>query len=113
MTLVGMRITFVGMGSDKSESSQKIPQLWDSFLTRASELKNKVGETYYGVIRKLEKESDEMEYYCALEVSSLDQIPAGMTSVEVPSGTYAKFTHREGLKKLENTIHSVFSEWLP
>lgn len=112
MTLVGLRTTFYSTDSDKNNVSDKLPPLWQAFLSRLAEIKNTTGEFCYGVVRQLEDASDELEYYCAIEVTNTDEIPQGMQAVTIEPATYAKFTHRGSVSKIDNTINYIYSTWL-
>lgn len=113
MTLVGLRTTFYGADSDKNNVSEKLPQLWQDFLPRLGEITNSTGEICYGVVRQLSENSDELEYYCAIEVDSKATLPEGMCAVKIDECEYAKFTHKGDVSKIDSTINYIFSTWLP
>lgn len=112
MQLVGMNTLFYSVDSEKNNIAEQLPPLWDVFLKRMNEIKHSVGCTGYGVIQQTKEQTDQLEYYAALEVSQLGEIPEGMVSIEIPTATYAKFTHKGAVKNLDNTVNYIYSSWL-
>jgi len=51
--------------------------------------------------------------WAAVEVSSVEQIPAGMETFTIPGGQYAVFVHRGGPGNAANTFGYIFGTWLP
>ena len=43
------------------------------------------------------RESDRFSYVAGVQVASLDDIPRGMTGVQVPAARYAVFSHVHGI----------------
>jgi AraC family transcriptional regulator len=114
MRLVGMRTSFFGTDSEKNNIGAKLPPLWQQFLVRLSEIDNAVGGLCYGVVRQLDESSDELEYFCAMEVTAVTaELPPGMVSITIPACTYAKFTHKGAVNLIDNTINYLYSTWLP
>jgi AraC family transcriptional regulator len=113
MQLVGMRTSFFGADSEKNNIAERLPPLWQQFLARLSEIEHTVGGTCYGVVRQLRANSDELEYFCAIEVSELASIPAGMLALTNPAATYARFAHRGAVKLIDGTVNYIYSTWLP
>jgi AraC family transcriptional regulator len=113
MHLVGLRTSFFGTDSEKNNIAEKLPPLWQQFLVRLSEVDNTVGGTCYGVVRQLQENSDELEYFCAIEVTAPADIPQGMLAITIPPRTYAKFTHKGAVSLIDNTINYIYSTWLP
>jgi AraC family transcriptional regulator len=113
MQLVGLRTSFFAADSEKNNVAEKLPPLWQAFIGRLGEIQDTVGGMCYGVVRQLQENSDELEYFCAIEVNSLPAIPAGMTSIVIPAATYAKFTHKGPVKLIDNTVNYIYSTWLP
>lgn len=115
MRLVGMRTTFFGADSEKNNIAERLPPLWQQFLARLSEIGHTVGGTCYGVVRQLRENSDELEYYCAIEVAAAPAAaaPAGMLAFTNPAATYARFAHRGDVKLVDGTVNYIYSTWLP
>lgn len=113
MHLVGMRTSFYGAYSEKNNIAEKLPPLWQQFLAHLSEIGNTVGGMCYGVVRQLQEDSDELEYFCAIEVTAATAIPNGMLALTIPAATYAKFTHQGAVNLIDDTINYIYSTWLP
>ncbi len=115
MRLVGMRTTFFGADSEKNNLAERLPPLWQRFLARLSEIQDTVGGTCYGVVRQLQENSDELEYFCAIEVNpaAISAAPAGMLAFTTPAATYARFAHRGAVKLIDGTVNYIYSTWLP
>jgi AraC family transcriptional regulator len=115
MHLIGMRTSFFGTDSEKNNIGEKLPPLWQQFLARLSTIRNTVGGTCYGIVRQLQEnsDSDELEYFCAIEVAGPTNIPQGMLAITNPAATYAKFTHKGAANLIDDTVNYIYSTWLP
>jgi AraC family transcriptional regulator len=87
MTVVGLQIRTAPMSPD-------IPALWPRFMARLSEIAQPAepGATY-GVMQDLRGGKVAMDYMAAVAVKSPCDIPDGMTSLDLPAGTYARFSY--------------------
>lgn len=112
MLLVGLKTCFYSVDSEKNNIAEKLPPLWDVFLSRMAEIKNIVPGVCYGVVRQTNEKTDQLEYYAAIEVSKLAALPKNMVSIEIPASTYAKFTHRGKVKNINHTVSYIYSSWL-
>jgi len=113
MFLVGLKTRFYSIDSDKNNIGEKLPALWKLFLERISEIKNKTtGTTCYGVVQQVKNNTDLLEYYAAIEVDKIEQIPKDMVSIVIPLSNYAKFTHKGDLKNIDRTVNYIYSSWL-
>ena len=112
MQLVGVKTEFYSVDSEKNNMADKLPLLWDEFVPRMEEIQHKVSGLAYGVIQQTKEKTDLLEYYAAVEVSDINDLPEGMVSVEIPVSTYAKFTHKGNVASINNTVNYVYSSWL-
>ena len=81
----------IGLAQEFSRNTEgDIKALWQRFNGRIKEIENAVGDHSYGLC--IGAGDDEFTYMAALEASSLDGIPAGMTGRDVAAQTYAVFT---------------------
>lgn len=112
MQLVGVKTEFYSVDSEKNNMADKLPLLWDEFVPRMEEIQHKVSGLAYGVIQQTKEKTDLLEYYAAVEVSDINDLPEGMVSVEIPASTYAKFTHKGNVASINNTVNYVYSSWL-
>lgn len=112
LMLTGLRTSFFGVDSDKSNIGEKLPPLWDAFLMRSHEIANAVTDPYYGVVIPTPGE-ERLDYIAGLATTGPVAKPAGMDSVTVRAATYALFTHRGLPRELNRTINYIYASWLP
>lgn len=116
-TLVGLRTRFFGVDSDKNNLGEKLPGLWAGFLSRLPEITGARPGVCYGVIRQQGDDTDELDYFAAIEVDAIAvdagaSLPAGMEVVEVPAATYARFEHRGPAPAVDHTVSYAYATWL-
>lgn len=104
--LIGMAIRTT---NENGQSGTDIPLLWHTFMTEkiAAQIPNKVDNTIYSVYT--DYELDHTKPYTAIfgcRVSSLDEIPQGLTGRTVEGGRYAVVTAKGSLND-----NIVFNEW--
>lgn len=95
--------------NENGQSGTDIPFLWHTFMTEniAAQIPNKVDDAVYSVYT--DYELDHTKPYTTLlgcRVSSLDQIPEGLTGKTIEGGKYATITAKGNLND-----NIVFSEW--
>ena len=112
MRLVGLKTCFYSVDSEKNNIGEKLPALWAEFLERMNEIDNVVAGTCYGVVRQIKDNTDQLEYYAAIEVTKIELLPPNMVCIEIPASNYAKFTHRGEVKYVDNTVNYIYSSWL-
>jgi AraC family transcriptional regulator len=112
MLLVGLKTCFYSVDSEKNNIAEKLPPLWEAFLSRMGEIENTIPGMCYGVVQQTEANTDLLEYYAAIAVSDINTLPQNMVSIEIPSCTYAKFTHKGEVKNIDNTVNYAYSSWL-
>ena len=116
LTVVGLETPFIHALSPET-TNYKIGPLWDDLVHRAKEVKGRVGHAMYGIIySRPESERShphELQYIAAVAVSSIADIPAGMTSRTIPAGTFAVFLHRGPITKIADTCREIYRVWLP
>ena len=114
-------ITVVGMQSLIHSKCNVIAKLWERFVPRDKEITHVAAQPQaaFGLSFEMveipsEQEKEFLFFYLAgLAVSSIEDIPEGMTYKRVPAHKYAKFTHRGLLTKLDETYKYIFYKWLP
>ena len=116
LTVVGLETPFIHALSPDT-NNHIIGPLWDRFIHRAKEVPNRAGDAMYGIIySRPESERShphELQYIAAAAVSSLGEIPAGMTSRTIPAGTFAVFLHRGPITRIADTCREIYRVWLP
>jgi len=112
MLLVGMHTRFYGSDSDKNNLGRQLPRLWESFIARLGEVEHTVRGCCYGVVLPVSGDTDELEYYAAIEVRQADSLPAGMQRIAIPAAQYATFLHCGLGKLVDHTVDFIYSNWL-
>lgn len=112
MHLVGLRTSFYSVDSEKNNIGEKLPALWANFLERIDEIQNTVSGICYGVVQQVKEDTDQLEYYAAMEVSMVNALPEMMVKLDVKKSCYAKFTHKGNAKNIDNTVNYIYSNWL-
>jgi len=106
----------VGMRYYGANKNNEITELWNKFVNRIREIKNRVEhKTSLGVCEYVPNLTDESQfgYIACVEVSSLDEVPEGMVGQVVTSNKYAVFTHKGPVDRLGDTYEYIYSTWLP
>lgn len=104
--IIGMAIRTT---NENGQSGIDIPLLWHTFMTEniAAQIPNKVDNTVYSVYT--DYELDHTKPYTTIfgcRVSSLNEIPRGLTGTTIEGGKYAVITAKG---RLSDNI--VFNEW--
>jgi len=113
LLLVGLRTLFFSVDSEKNNIGEQLPPLWGSFISRLGEIQNRVPGVCYGVVRQEQADSERLEYHAAIEVTAIAALPEGMSSLQVPAGTYARFEHRGPAPRIDHTVSYAYATWLP
>ena len=109
-------IKAVGMKCDASmEDKSAIPKLWDSFLGKKKEIKNKTNECCLGICVDWDdgNDAEDFSYMAAVPVENFKSVPKGMEKFTLPKSRYAVFTHKGKLDKLDGTYDFIYKKWLP
>lgn len=110
--IVGIRTQFYSIDSEKNNVAEKLPALWDNFLSRLDEIQNTTNGTCYGALYRASEDGEQLNYIAGIEVDNIDSIPNGMMSMSVPECQYAQFTHSGEVAKLDSTVNYIYSNWL-
>lgn len=105
----------VGLQTLNTCQHNVIPLLWKRFLKREDEVKHVAEENVgLGVSFDIEKKEDGSEFFHIVGhiVSSIEDIPEGMTYRKIPAHDYAVFTHKGPLNALEETYKYIYEEWM-
>lgn len=105
-------ITVAGLiMSCTNENKVEIPQLWSKFAPWFGSVPGQQGSTTYGVC--IPQGEGDFHYIAGVAVTPGTTLPPELTSVEIPAGCYAVFTHLGSLDFLQETIGHVFGTWVP
>jgi AraC family transcriptional regulator len=106
----------VGLQTLNTCSHNVIPRLWQRFLKREKEVQHvRVENVGLGVSFGIEKKEKGSEFFHIVGhiVSSIEDIPEGMTYRKIPAHEYAVFTHRGPLSTLGKTYDFIYGKWMP
>jgi len=104
--------TVVGVKYHGQNENNEIPQMWQVFGPRMSEIKHVINTGIcYGVCANADERTGEFDYIAGFEVESVAGIPEGMVSMEVPEATYAVFATT--LPAIGETFHNAHHQWIP
>jgi AraC-like DNA-binding protein/predicted transcriptional regulator YdeE len=111
MTLVGLRTSFFGVDSDKSNMGEKLPPLWDAFLARVHEVAATRTDVLYGVVIPTPGH-EQLDYLAGALVQGRSAVPHGMHALTIPAASYAEFVHRGFPNELNRTVNYIYATWL-
>jgi AraC family transcriptional regulator len=116
-SLLGLTARFIGPMSPDANNMKVIPPLYHRFHPLRATLPPAEDQYVYGACRCPAEETrshpDEQEYLVAIKVAPRTRAPAGTAMWKIPASTYACFTHRGPVAKLDETINYAFGTWLP
>jgi len=106
----------IGIHMEMSLSNNKTAVLWQKFMPRRAEVKNRPTTDYISM-QKYGKNwtfSPDLlfEKWAAVEVSSFKEVPPNMETYLFPGGKYAVFIHYGPASAAAKTLQYIFSVWL-
>ncbi len=103
--------TVVGLLLHTQPMTPEIPQLWDKFVPRITEIAQATEpHVSYGLMES----SDQMtrlDYMAGVSVEAADVLPEGMTQWKVPANTYAVF--EATVPTIGDAFGYIYNTWLP
>lgn len=115
-------LKLAGLLYEGNNENHELAGVWATFMKRTHELKNVIDPTsLYGMCEPVVDDLRDLDfhtfyditYLVALEVSSDEYLPEGMTYWEIPEQKYAMFTHTGDVKTMGQTYQGIFTKWLP
>lgn len=107
-------LKLVGLRYQGRNEQNEIAMTWSAFNRRSNQIRHFTGEAAYGVCSiPAGLPEGEFEYLCAFPVSEYEDVPGGMTQMELESMRVAVFTHRGSYAGLGDTYTRIYQEWLP
>ena len=104
--------TVVGMLLHTRTMAPEIPQLWEHFGPRMDEVPDQAEPgVSYGVMQQGAAGGDALDYMAGVAVVQALDVPAGMTSWEIPAQTYAVLPAT--LPTLGAAFDFIYNTWLP
>lgn len=109
----------VGMHRRMSLAQNRTMELWQSFMPRRMEIKNRTNSKYISMDvypegqKGMLSPTNMFDKWAAVEVLSYDTIPDGMEEYILQGGKYAVFIHKGPASAFPKTMQFIFAEWLP
>ncbi len=107
----------IGIHMEMSLSENKTGELWQKFMPRRAEIKNRVNMDFISMQNYGEgwafSPAEKFTKWAAVEVSSFDEIPPGMKTYLLSEGRYAVFIHKGPAGEAVKTMQYIFGKWLP
>jgi AraC family transcriptional regulator len=117
LRLLGLAARFIGPLSPDADNIEVIPRLYARFCPLIRTLPAQQDRYIYGAVRcptdRERTHPDELEYLAAINVAAGIRAKPPCTLWPLPPATYACFTHRGPVARLEETINYAFGSWLP
>ena len=106
MLIAGMRQYYT------YEERGGIPAQWQRFQPHLGHIPDGVGQSAYGICMSAD-DREGFDYVCGVEVTSLDELPEGLSGLRLPARRYAVFWHGDHISKIGSTCGAIFSDWMP
>jgi AraC family transcriptional regulator len=112
---------FVGMKLEMTYADNKTGQLWETFMARRYEVKNRIQKGYFSLqgtdsaFTMYDRTFDgPFVKWALVEVSRFDEVPKGMETFVLPAGQYAVFNHKgNSIPVFIAKVQKILSDWLP
>ncbi len=96
-----------------TSDTKKASLIWGTFFNKMGQIKHIIsGPEFWGASYDI-KANQSFMYMAAKEVSKVEELPNGFTSLSIPEKTYAIFKHKGLMKEFNKTYRKVINEWLP
>jgi AraC family transcriptional regulator len=94
------------------ENQATIPALWNRFAPFIGKVPTQLGTATYGVSFNY-RPGYGFDYLCGVEVRDTAALPPDFSSVRLPAGRYAVFTHNKHVSLIRETLDAIWRKWLP
>ena len=95
------------------EERSSIPGQWQRFSPHIAPMPGKVDRAAFGVCLAPPDGKEGFDYMPAVAVSSINHLPAELSSVRIPRRHYAVFPHADHVSTIAATCAAIYGEWLP
>jgi AraC family transcriptional regulator len=95
-----------------SETRVKIPMQWERFAPNIGKVPGQIGQVAYGICWNVSP-GHGFEYLSGVEVNDATRVPAEFSTLRLPAGEYAVFTHSDNVSAIGTTIDKIWNEWIP
>lgn len=110
----------VGRKLRMSLSANRTTELWQFLMPRRKDIPNKLNSDLFSV----QVFNPDMEFsnftpetvfdkWAAVEVSTYDEIPEGMETLDIPGGLYAVFDYKGSPVDFAPMFQYIFGTWMP
>lgn len=107
----------IGIHMEMSLSDNKTGELWQQFMPRRSEVKNRTTSDFISMQNFREgwnfSPIATFEKWATVEVSSFNEVPTKMETYLMEGGKYAVFVHHGPASEATKTMQYIFGQWLP
>lgn len=94
------------------ETNHGIPALWQRFAPYVGDVPGQAESATYGICYNGDGEGS-FDYMAGVEVANPDDVPGDLTSLTIPGGRYAVFTHSGHISDIRKTVYTIWNRWLP
>ncbi|WP_298396840.1 GyrI-like domain-containing protein [Flavobacterium sp.] len=108
---------FIGKCLSFTYADYRVFELWSSFMPRRNEIQNAIGSELYNI--QINPEDFDFQpttpfvKWAAVAVSTFENIPDEMQTLEIPEGLYAVFNYKGDQNNVASFFKSIYTEWLP
>ena len=108
---------FIGKNRSFTYADYRAFELWSSFMPRRNEIQNPIGTELFNI--QINPENFDFQpntpytKWAAVAVSTFQNIPDGMESLEIQEGLYAVFNYKGDQSNVAEFFKSIYTEWLP
>jgi AraC family transcriptional regulator len=107
----------IGICMEMSLSNDKTAELWQQFMPKRAEVKNRSSCDFISMQKYGENWSfspdTSFEKWAAVEVSSFSEVPPNMKTYHIQGGKYSVFIHRGPASEAVKTMQYIFGHWFP
>lgn len=108
----GRAMLIAGLGQRfEYENMDGIPALWERFHAYLGNMEGEIEGVAYGVMANSDDKG--FDYICGAEVADFSDIDPALTRIRIPPQKYAVFAHRDHISTIRNTMHAIWTRWLP
>lgn len=113
-------IYLVGYRGNTKKGFFVLPRLWHKLHKVKNQIKNRTCQDYtvglndYSKYFTFEDKQPAFDYYAAVEVSDIAEVPSKMSSITLPAGKYAVFNYCGRAKdSIQPVMEYIYKEWFP
>ncbi|MBU3916297.1 GyrI-like domain-containing protein [bacterium] len=107
----------VGIRIEMSLSNNRTSELWQTFMPRRTEIKNRLTSDFISMQNYGENwnfsPNSLFEKWATVEVSSFAEVPHSMEQYLLHGGRYAVFIHHGPASEAAKTMQYIFGQWFP